>query len=38
MGDVTEYTNSIGHALYAVIKTIFSNPNGLEMIMTYIFK
>ena len=36
MRDATEYTNSVWYALFAVIKAIFSNPNGLEMIMNYI--
>ena len=34
----TECINSIGFALFAVIKGIFSKQNGLEMIMNYIFK
>ena len=38
MGDATECINPIGYALFAVIKAIFSNPNGLEMIMDYILK
>ena len=38
MGDATECIKSIGNALFAVFKAIFSNPNGLEMIMNYIFK
>ena len=49
MRDATECINSIGYALFAVIKVskgekiksskaIFSNPNGLEMLMNYIFK
>ena len=33
MRDATECTNPIGYALSVVIKAIFSNPNGLEMIM-----
>ena len=37
MRDATEYMNSIGYALFAVIKAIFSNPNALEMIMNYIY-
>ena len=36
MRDATEDIDSAGYALFAVIKTIFSNPNGLEMIMNYI--
>ena len=36
MRDATEYINSIGYALFAVIIAIFSNGNGLEMIMNYI--
>ena len=38
MGDATECIKSIGNALFAVFKAIFSNPNGLEMIMNNIFK
>ena len=38
MREATECINSIGYALFAVIKAIFRNPNGLEMIMNYIFK
>ena len=38
MRDATECTNSIGYALFAVIKAIFSNPNALEMTNYYIFK
>ena len=53
MRDATECINSIGYALFAVIKVskgakdqesiqsskvILSNPNGLEMLMNYIFK
>ena len=36
MRDATECINSIGYALFAVIKAISRNPNGLEMIMNYI--
>ena len=32
----TEWTNALGYAVFAVIKAIFSNPNGLEMIMNYL--
>ena len=38
MQDVIECIKSIWYALFAVIKKIFSKPNGLEMIMNYIFK
>ena len=38
MRDDIECINSIEYALFAVIKVIFSNPNGLEFIMNYIFK
>ena len=38
MRDATECINAIGYALFAVIKAILSNPNGLEMIMNYIFE
>ena len=38
MRDATECINSIGYALFAVIKAIFSDPNGFEMIMNYIYK
>ena len=38
MRDATECNNLIGYALFAVIKAIFSNPNGLEMIMNNIYK
>ena len=38
MRDATECINLIGYALFAVIKAIISNPNGLEMIMNYIYK
>ena len=34
----TECINSIGYALFAVLKAIFSNPNGLEKIMNDKFK
>ena len=37
MRDATECIYSIGYALFAVIKAIIGNPNGLEMIMNYIF-
>ena len=36
MRDATECINSLGYALFAVIKAIFNNPNGLKMIMKYI--
>ena len=36
MRDATECINAVEYVLYAVIKAIFSNPNGLEMIMKYI--
>ena len=32
MRDATECTNSIGYAMFAVIRAIFSDPNALEMI------
>ena len=38
MRDAIECINFIGYALFAVIKAIFSNPNGLEMNMNYIYK
>ena len=50
MRDATECINSIGYALFAVIKVskgqesiqsskvILSNPYGLEMLMNYIIK
>ena len=38
MRDATECINSVGYALFAVIKAIFCTPNGLEMIMNYIYK
>ena len=38
MRDATECINLIGYALFVVIKAIISNPNGLEMIMNYIYK
>ena len=38
MRDTFECINSIGYALFAVIKAIFINRNGLEMIMNYIYK
>ena len=37
MRDATECINSIVYALFAVIKAIFSNPYGFEMILYYIF-
>ena len=36
MWDATEYVNSIGYGLFAVIKAIFNNRNDLELIMNYI--
>ena len=36
MRDTTECINSIGYALFAVIKAIFINRNSLEMIMNFI--
>ena len=36
MRDATECINSVGYALFVVIKAIFSNPNGSEMIINYI--
>ena len=38
MQDSTECIDSKAYALFAVIKAIFSNPNGFEMIMNYIYK
>ena len=38
MQDTTECINSIGLALFAVIKAIFINRNSLEMMMNYIYK
>ena len=38
MRDATECTNSIGYALFAVIRAIPSDPNALEIIMYYIYK
>ena len=38
MRDATECTNSIGYALFAVIKAKFSKPNGFDMIINYIYK
>ena len=38
MRDATKYINSIEYALFAVIIAIYSNGNGLKMIMTYIYK
>ena len=38
MRDATQLINSIGYALFAFIKAIYSNPNDLEMIMNYNLK
>ena len=38
MQDAIECIHSIVYAMFAVIKAIFSNPNGLKLIMSYIFK
>ena len=37
MQDTTECINSIGYAVFAVIKAISINRNGLEMIMYFMF-
>ena len=38
MRDATEWINSTGYALFAVIKAKVSNPNASEMIVNYSYK